>query len=128
MQASEDVPILIAAGCREERLRLFTVVHHFWAALSSGLSWPRVRWIGGEFSLLQDGVAVQLAEAKIQTAKVSIDEILHGQATLPVKKLMSVIGYMSWIASVAPVARPFVSVLWEHSLIIPSGRRRKTPR
>ena len=37
---------------------------------------------------------------------------LHGQAMLPFKKLVSFIGYMSRIASVAPVARPFVWMLW----------------
>ena len=32
---------------------------------------------------------------------------------MPVKKLVSVTGHMSWIASVAPVATPFASMLWE---------------
>ena len=94
-----------------QRFRLFTVVLLIWAAQGFDLSCkkgqkgPRVEWIGGEFSLLQDGVAVQLTEAKTQAAKDSADEILHGQAMLLVKKFVSLIGYMSWIASVAPVAR-----------------------
>ena len=59
-----------------------------------------------------DGVAVQLTEAKTQAAKNSIDEILHGHAMLPAKKVVSFTGHMSWIASAAPVARTFVSMLW----------------
>ena len=115
MQVFGDDPILIAFG---QRLRLVAVVLLIWAALGFDLSCkngqkgPRVEWIGGEFSLLQDGVAVQLTEAKTQAAKDSVDEILHGQAMLLVKKLVSLSGYMSWIVSVAPVARPFVSMLW----------------
>ena len=39
MQVSVDDPILIAAGSREQRLRLFTVVLVFWAALGFDLDW-----------------------------------------------------------------------------------------
>ena len=76
------------------------------------LSWKKglkvlmVDWIRNAFRLLRDGVAVQFTEAKTQAAKDNIGELLHGQAMLPVKKLVSFIGFMSWIASVAPVARP----------------------
>ena len=41
MQAYVDDPILIAAGSREERLRLFPVVLLFWAALGFDLSWKK---------------------------------------------------------------------------------------
>ena len=47
-----------------------------------------------------------------QTAEDILGEFTRGQAMMLVKKLVSVIGYMLWIASVAPVARPHVSVLW----------------
>ena len=39
MQVYVDDPILIAAGSREQRLRLFTVVFVFWAALAFDLDW-----------------------------------------------------------------------------------------
>ena len=70
--------------------------------------------IGGEFSLLLDGVAVQLTEAKTspQIAEDILGEVSRGQAMMLVKKFVSVIGFLLWIASVAPVARPHVSVLW----------------
>ena len=70
----------------------------------SRMDWWRIQ-------LLRDGVSVQLTEAKNQAAEDNIDEILHSQTMLLVKKLVSFIGYMSWIASVAPVARLFVSIL-----------------
>ena len=41
MQVYVDDPILIAAGSREQRLRLFTVVLLFWAALGFDLSWKK---------------------------------------------------------------------------------------
>ena len=131
-----DDPIFIAFG---QRLRLFTVVLLIWAALGFDLSCkkgqkgPRVEWIGGEFSLFQGGVAVQLTEAKTQAAKDSADEILHGQAMLLVKKFVSLIGYMSVdCVSCASGQRPFVSVRWraviDHTQWTPrSNTTRKRP-
>ena len=105
-----------------------SVVLLIWAALGFDQSWkkgqkgPRVESIGGEIDLLRDGVAVQLTEAKTQGAKDNI-----GLSVMLVKKLVSFMGYTSWNASVAPVATPFVSMLWrEHSQITPRGRRRET--
>ena len=101
MQVYADGPILIAAGSREQGLRLFTVVLLFLAALGFDLGWkkaqkdPRVEWIGGDSNLLRDGVAVQLTEAQIEAAKDNIDELVHGQAMLLVQKLVWFIGYMS---------------------------------
>ena len=66
-----------------------------WASTWAGRRWqkgPRDEWIGGESNLLRDGVAVQLTE---EAAKDNIDELLHGQAMLLVKKLVRFIGYMS---------------------------------
>ena len=75
MQVHVDDPILIAAGSRLTKKR------------RKGQKGQTVEWIGGEFSLLQDGVLVQLAEAKSQAAQNSIDEIHQCHATWPVKKI-----------------------------------------
>ena len=53
-----------------------------------------------------------LPHARKKTAKHSFDEILSCQAMLLVRKLVSPIEHMSYIASVAAVPRPFVSMLW----------------
>ena len=61
MQVHVDDPILMAAGSREQRLRLFSM---FWAVLVFDLSWRmeqrdrESRGFSVEFNLLQDGVAV----------------------------------------------------------------------
>ena len=54
----------------------------------------------------------QKRKSSPQTAEDIFGEVSRGQAMMLVKKLVSVIGYMLWIALVAPVARPHVSVLW----------------
>ena len=99
MQEYVDDPMIIAAGSREQRLRLLTVVLLFWAALSFDLCWkksqkgPTVEWMGGELCLLQQEVAVQLTGARTQAAKDNINELLHGQDMLLVKKLV----FFHWI-------------------------------
>ena len=85
MQVCGSDPVLIAVGSRQQKLRFSTVVLLFWAALGFNLSWkegqegPKVEWIGGGFSLLQDG------EAKTRAAKDGVGEVLHVQAVLPEK-------------------------------------------
>ena len=72
MQVYVGDPILIAAGSREQRLRLFIIVLPLKAALVFDLSW-KGEWSGGEFSLLREEVAMQLTEAKTQAAQDNID-------------------------------------------------------
>ena len=73
-QVYVDDPIFIAAGSREQRWRLFTV------KTNKG---PKVEWIGGEFSLLQDGVLVQLTDAKTQAAKAFAQKVVRGTSFRP---------------------------------------------
>ena len=114
MQAYEDDPMLIAAGSREQRLRFFTAVLLFWAALDFDLSWkegqtgPRVAWIGDDFTLLQDGVVVQLIEAKLSKSWCRSLDTCRG-----VRQLREWPDHLSRCCG-------------EHSLIVPSGRRRET--
>ena len=135
MQEYVDDPTIIAAGSREQRLRLLTVVLLFWAALRFDLCWkkgqkgPTVEWMGGELCLLQEEVAVQLTGARTQAAKYNINELLHGQDILPVKKLVffsldTCRGLRQWRQWPDHVSRCF----GRHSQIIPSGHRRETRR
>ena len=63
----------------------------------------RVGWWRIQFALGRSCSATH--RSRNPGRKGNIDELLHGHAMLPIKKLVSFIGCMSWIASVAPVSR-----------------------
>ena len=62
--------------------------------LEEGLDTPKCRVHRWQNSLLQDGVAVQLTATKLRLQRTASREILHDQAMLPVKKLVS---FAHWI-------------------------------
>jgi len=119
IQTFVDDPAGVVAGrTRGERSKLFTILLFFWACVGFRLSWRKgqrgasIEWIGAEFTVQKDAVKVALTSEKTELLRNSLQKLAREKGMTSTKELTKLAGQASWVASVVPRARPFVSHLW----------------
>jgi hypothetical protein len=118
MQVFVDDPVIAVAGTRDERYTLITMLLLFWAALGFRFSWKKgqlgatVQWIGAELALLPGGVRVALSERKTSEVLEALEKVEGSKGMISLTEAMSLIGKISWVASLIPLARPWVGQMY----------------
>ena len=130
-QCFVDDPIVVLCGDLETRRACFLVAVLFWETLGFTLAWRKARmglqvqWLGASIEFVVadgqiTGVAVTIAEDKAAKLAKGADELSKPQYCDRVC-LKQYAGLASWVASVVPVLRPFVQMLWAAAASEPSA-------
>ena len=117
IQCFVDDPWLAARGGKKERRRRLAVIVLFWLALGLKLSWakkqfgPEVVWIGVSIGASLEEISLTVAAKFLQKLQGDVAE-LQAMRAIPLKRLRSVAGGLSWLGGLVRWIRPFLSPLW----------------
>ena len=117
LQIFVDDPFLAARGTRAIRRRHLAMALLFWLALGLVLSWKKrqmgaaVQWIGGELDITTERLTISIQRRFVEKMLKEC-LILLDLPAIPVKRMRSFVGGMSWMMCIILWMRAWLSPLW----------------
>ena len=118
MQVYVDDPLVVLASNPERTKRLVCMIAASWMIMGFPLAFHKATlaaklvWIGVQLDITDKSVIAEVPEAKVAELTLVLKELLQSNL-IPVRKLRSVTGKVTSIASVIQVWRPFVQQLYQ---------------
>jgi hypothetical protein len=127
IQCYIDEPAIVVRGSPQLRKHLLAMLFLFWAMLGLALSFGKgsrgktVPWIGATLTIetrkhpsgLQwPGVTAQLQRAKFLELVAKVDALHTNKGMVPICKVRTVAGQLSWASGIFPWVKCFNAVLW----------------
>ena len=117
MEVYVDDPVFAAAGPLPQATEELAIAILFATVLGFPLAWKKcdggqaLTWIGAHFQVSRVGVLVTLPQQKIDELTHEVEQVLR-QRLVSTKRLRSLAGSLSFVASLIPPVRPFLRPLW----------------
>ena len=117
MQVFVDDPILAARGTRAHRRRSLCIALLFWLAMGMTLSWAKrqlgfkVIWIGVQIELSKEEVTLCIQIRMVEKHLAECHELL-GMKALPLRRLRSFVGGLTWMMTIITWLRAWLAPLW----------------
>ena len=112
-----DDPVYTAAGTSQDVIEIFSLALLWAAAAGFPLAWHKadggteVVWIGALFRIAPDGVEISVPPTKVAAIQEQLSKILK-RPLVSLKHIRALAGVLSWVATIVPHIKPFLSGFW----------------
>ena len=117
LQIFVDDPLFTARGTRPNRRRALSIAIIFWMSMGLAFSWRKrqlgcsVIWIGVQMDATKDEITLAVQARFVQKLLTEVRE-LRKLRSIPVKRMRSFVGGLTWMLVIIRWMRAWLSPLW----------------